>query len=283
MSMRALGGWALAGLISVAAAAGQPDTVPTLTADQIVEKNVAARGGLEAWRKIQTMVWTGRIETGKPSAATVAFVLEYKRPNKMRFETRADHEQSARVFDGAAGWKTRTSASGAATLKRYSRSELRSARDAQGIGGLLIDHQARGIEVALEGPDEVDGHRAYRLAVTLPSGSTRHVWVDAQTFLDLKYEREGRAPGGRTGTVSVFYRDWRAIDGLQIPTTTEARAAGGNAAERMVIDNVTLNPSLSDAHFERPNAPERRKAQPGLRSASPAGDRAPRYHVRVLV
>jgi len=189
----------------------------------------------------------------------------------MRFETKGDHEQSVRVFDGAAGWTTRTSGSGAPTLKRYSRSELRSARDAQGIGGLLIDHQARAIAVALDGPDEVEGHRAYRLAVTLPSGSIRHVWVDAQTFLDLKYDRESRLSGGRVGTVSLFYRDWRTIDGLQLPMTIETGAAGGKAAERMVIDKVTLNPSLSDAHFERPDAPERRNAQPGLRSAVPAG------------
>jgi hypothetical protein len=265
--VRGLEGWALAGLMSAAAAAGAADMGPTLTAEQIVEKSVAARGGLEAWRKIQTMVWTGRIQTGNPPASTNAFVLEYKGPNKTRLEIKADHEQSVRVFDGAAGWKTWTSSRGRPGLKSYSPSELRSARDAQGIGGLLIDHQARGIAVALEGSDEVEGHRAYRLAVTLPSGSTRRIWVDAQTFLDLKCEREGRVLGGRTGMVSVSYRDYRSINGLQIPMTIETTVAGGNAAQRMVIDNVTLNPSLSDAHFERPSGPERRNAQPGLRGA----------------
>jgi outer membrane lipoprotein-sorting protein len=275
MSMRGLGAWALAGLVSAAAAAGEADSAPTLTADQIVEKNVAARGGLEAWRKIRTMVWTGRIQTGNPSAPTVPFVLEYKRPNKMRFEIKADHEKSVRVFDGTAGWRARTSSSGAPTVKPYSPLELRSARDAQGIGGLLIDHQTRGIKVALEGTDEVEGHRAYRLAVTLASGSTRHVWVDAQTFLDLKYDRESHASGGSTGTASVFYRNYRTIDGLQIPMTMETGAEGGNAAEKMVIDDVTLNPSLSDAHFEKPNALQGHKTQRGLRSAFPAGSDVP--------
>jgi hypothetical protein len=263
--LRALGGWVLAGWIA-AASAGEVDTDPTLTAEQIVEKNVAARGGLEAWHRIQTMALTGSVKTVNGSASSVAFVLEYKRPNKTRLEIRADHEQSLRVFDGAAGWKTWTSSRGAPRLKSYSPSELRSARDAPGIGGPLIDHQARAIAVALEGPDEVDGHRAYRLAVTLPSGSTCHLWVDAQTFLDLKYERERGVSGGRTGTVSVLYRDYRSINGLQIPMTTETTAVG-NAAQTMVIDNVTLNPSLSDAHFERPRAPAQRNAQPGLRGA----------------
>jgi hypothetical protein len=264
MSMRGLGAWALAGLICAAAAA---DTARALTADQIVEKNVAARGGLEAWRKIRTMVWTGRIGGSDPSTRSVPFVLEYKRPGKTRFEMRAEHEKSVRVFDGATGWKIRTLGRGGPSVRPYSPVELRSAHDAQGIDGLLIDHQANGIEVALEGADDVEGHQAYRLSARLPSGSTRRVWVDAQTFLELRVDRESHARG--SAIVSTLYRDYRSIDGLQIPMTVETGKAGSKAAEKMVIDAVTLNASLSDAHFERPDPVERGNALPGLRSAAP--------------
>jgi len=51
--------------------------------------------------------------------------------------------------------------------------------------------------------------------------------------------------------MSVFYRDWRTIEGVQIPMTIETRAEAGSAVERMAIENVTLNPSLSDSHFQR--------------------------------
>jgi hypothetical protein len=164
-----------------------------------------------------------------------------------------------------------------APTRPYSAAELRSARDAQGIDGLLIDHRAKGIDVALEGADEVEGHPAYRLSVALASGAKRHLWVDAKTFLDLKYERESHTPAGGTGSVSVYYRDYRTIEGLQIPGVIETGAgAGGKAAEKMVIDNVTLNSSLSDAHFERPTATsERRRSPPAFRSESPAGGSGP--------
>src|SRR5205807_287914 len=127
--------------------------------------------------------------------------------------------------------------------------------EAQGIDGLLIDHQAKGIEVALDGTDEVEGRKAYRLAVTLPYGPLRHVWVAADTFLELKYDRQSHAPGGRGGgTVTVFYRNYRAIDGLQIPMTIET-GAYGKGVEKMVIDSVTLNPLLPDRRFARPRLP----------------------------
>jgi outer membrane lipoprotein-sorting protein len=276
MPVRAIGACAVAGLISAATAADEAATAPNLTADQIVEKNAAARGGLEAWRKIQTMVWTGHIETGKPSAPIVPFVLEYKRPNKMRFEINAEREKSLRVFDGVSGWKVGASSPGMLPATRpYSASELRSAREAQGIDGLLIDHRAKGVDVALEGADEIDGRPAYRLSVTLPGGAKRRVWVDARTFLELKYERESHTSPAGIGTVSVYYRNYRTVEGLQIPGVIETGAGAGKAPEKTVIDNVTLNPSLSDAHFERPATSDRRKAPPGFRSESPAGGSVP--------
>jgi outer membrane lipoprotein-sorting protein len=222
------------------------------------------------------MVWTGHIETGNPSAPVIPFVREFKRPNKIRFEVREDRQKAVNVFDGASGWKMRTSTSGAPSLKPYTPVELRSAQEAEGIDGLLIDHQSKGIALALEGSDEVEGHKAYRLSATLPTGTTQHIWVDARTFLELKYDRGSHAPAGRAGTVSVFYRDYRTVDGLQVPTTIQTGRTGDKPfVEKMVIDSVTLNASLSDALFERPAAFERRHALPGLQSAAPAGSVAP--------
>jgi hypothetical protein len=84
-------------------------TATELNAAQIVEKNVAARGGLEAWRKVDTMVWAGRLERSNVPATNMSFTLEMKRPNKTRFEINAMHHTTTRIFDGAQGWKSRPS------------------------------------------------------------------------------------------------------------------------------------------------------------------------------
>jgi len=261
--MRGIGARALAGLAcAVAAVCAAPTAPSALTAEQIVDRNAVARGGLEAWRKVRTMVWTGRIEAATASAPASEFLLEFKRPNKNRFEIDVDHEKSLRVFDGTRGWKK---GYGTPALRPYSPLEVRSAHEAQGIDGLLIDHEAKGVKVALDGTDEVGGHNAYRLDVTLPSGSKRRVWVDANTFLELRYDRPMRTRAGRDGTVSVYYRSYRTVEGLQVPQIIEASMADGRGAWKWVIDEVTLNSSLSDAHFEKPQAPERwRNTVPGF-------------------
>jgi hypothetical protein len=253
-----IGTCVLAGLLSVAATAAELEPAQNLTVDQIVEKNVAAHGGLEAWRRVQTMVWNGRIESGNPAAPIARFVSEWKRPNKMRSEVTVEHEKTLHVFDGAIGWKVSASNTGAPALRRYSRSELRSARDAQGIEGLLIDHQARGIEVVLDGTDQIEGRGTYRLNVTLPSGARRRVWVDAQTFLEFKSQREPNPARRHAGPAPVYYRSYQRVDGLVVPRTIETEAHGATAAKTiMVIEDVTLNLVLSDAHFERPDVSHR--------------------------
>ena len=49
--------------ISLAAAADVPKTSVNLTAAQIVDKNVSARGGLQAWRAVQALEMTGNTIT----------------------------------------------------------------------------------------------------------------------------------------------------------------------------------------------------------------------------
>ena len=240
-------------------AAPAPSSVPApLSAEQIVEKNAVARGGLEAWRKVQSMAWSGHMESAGVPVQNMPFLLEQKRPNKTRFEMTAMSQKSLRVFDGAHGWKVRPAKDGRPDVKPYSPQEVKFAREEPVIDGPLIDCQAKGILVTLDGVDEVEGHKAYRLDVRLANGDHQTVWIDAQTFLDLKYDRTSYNAAGKPGTVTVFYRDYRRIEGLQIPTTLEIGAGSAKIPDKMVIERVALNPTLDDRMFGRPGLPRRR-------------------------
>lgn len=252
--------WLLAACVSTAACADETVVPPGLSSAQIIENNVTARGGMEAWRKIQTMVWVGHIERAHATAPSLPFVLEMKRPNKTHFEIKAQNQMTERMYDGTQGWKQRPSKNGLPELQPYTDQELSFARDGQGIDGPLVDYQAKGNAVALDGVDEIEGHKAYRLSVKLPSGISHYVWIDAQTFLDIKYDRESRNAFGQSNTVSVFYRNYRTIEGLQIPLTIETATGTAIAADKMVIDKISLNPPLEDRIFAKPILQGRRNA-----------------------
>lgn len=275
--MRWIAAWILAaGLSTPGVAAIGPDSSSALSAAQIVEKNVAARGGLEAWQKIKTMVWVGRVETTDGSATGLPFLLEMKRPNKTRFEVKSQGARSVRGFDGTHGWKLRSGRNGEPAVQPYSAEELAFARDYGGIDGPLIDYQAKGVSVTLDGIDDLDGRKTYRLNITLPSGASHHVWIDGESFLDVKYDRPPRNPLGRSGTVAVYYRNYRMIEGVQVPLLIESGVEPGKATEKLVIDRVSLNPPLEDRLFARPAVPRpRRGASIDIPASPPPGGAMP--------
>jgi len=244
--------WLLAGFVCCQAVAGTPDAVPELTAEQIVEKNVAARGGLEAWRDVETMVWIGHVETATATGVRLPFVLEMKRPNKTRFTIYAPQQLSMRLFDGKHGWKLRSTHSGQPDLQPYSADEVAFALDGQVIEGPLMDWRATGSAVVLEGVGDIEGSKAYRLGVKLPSGASYHVWLDARSFLDIRSERDSRNAFGRPGSAARYYRNYRNVDGLKIPFLIENNTETGKILDRMVIDRILLNPPLEDEIFAKP-------------------------------
>jgi len=169
-------------------------------------------------------------------------------------------KRSARAFDGAHGWKLRPGRDGKPDVKPYTRQEETYAFRAQSFDGPLIDYQAKGSTVVLEGIDEIEGHRAYRLSVQLASGETDRVWIDEQSYLEIRYDRPSYAPGAKPSTVSVFYRDYKPIEDLQIPMTIETAAAPGQSPDRLLIERVMMNAPLEERTFAAPGTAGRRRS-----------------------
>ncbi len=255
-------------------------TAPALTVAQIVEQNAIARGGASAWRKVETMAWSGRVETPNAGRPQLPFVLEQKRPNKTRFEIMVDTQKSLRIFDGNEGWKLKPTSSGRPEAVPYTATEAEYAREAQVIDGPLMDYAARGYPVTFEAMDKVEGRTAYRLSARMPSGTMQTLWVDSQTFLELRLDRVSRDGAGRPFVVSVYFRNYKSVEGLQIPLTLETRVGGNTnpgASDKLVIERVALNPTLEDHVFSKPRPQGlHHGAIVDTRAALPHGWAAPR-------
>jgi len=228
-----------------------PAPIP-LSAEQIVAKNVAARGGLDGWRKVKTMVWFGHIESEHAPVPRMGFVLEQARPNKMRFQLIAANARSVRAFDGSHGWKLLPARQGQPQVKPYTPEELHFAQSAPGLDGPLIDLAAKGSSVSLDGREDIDGHETYRLNVTLSSGERDQVWVDAGTFLEVRYDRPATVVDGAAHMVTVYYLEYKKVDGLSVPSLIVTGSAPNSRPDRMVVERIALNPPLDDRTFGNP-------------------------------
>jgi len=109
----------------------------------------------------------------------------------------------------------------------------------------------------------VEDHDTYRLKLTMKDGHSMHVWIDAKTFLEAKVEGTPRRLDGVEHPVQVYYRDYRNVDGLQVPFLLETKVLPAqNVAksvrqanfpvEKITIEKVVVNPKLDAAQFTKP-------------------------------
>lgn len=277
-----------AALWAVTAKTAPANPVPKLTVTQVIEKHVAARGGLQAWRAVTSMSWNGKMEVGFADSAArsqryvsnsmartgkmqrmaifdeekraqsakqveLPFVMEMKRPAKSRVELEFAGKTSIQVYDGKDGWMKRP------YLNRddwepFSPEQAKSQAEKSGLDNPLFDYSAKGTTVALEGVEPVEGHNAYKLKLTLKSGEVQHVFIDAQSFLDVKVEGTPKRMDGKMRTVWVYQRDFRSVNGVMVPFVLETAVDGYRDTHKMTIEKAVLNPQLDDALFVRPKS-----------------------------
>ena len=237
--------------MNAAIAGNVPDAPVELTAAQIVDKNVAARGGLQAWRAVQTITMSGKLEAGGTQNTELPFALEMKRPRKTRLELQFNGQTAVQVYDGVNGWKLRPFLN-RRQVEPYTPEELKAASLQADLDGPLMDYNAKGTKVEVQGIQTVEGRQAYNLKLTLKSGQGLHVWVDAETFLDVKVDGTPRRLDGKYHPVETYFRDFRQVKGLMVPYVLETAVEGAKRTEKIRIESVVVNPKLEDSHFTRP-------------------------------
>jgi hypothetical protein len=182
----------------------------------------------------------------------------------VRFEVKTKHSDFTRIFDGEHGWTAHPAKDGRPTVAAFTKADIEYAKSEFVIDGPLLDAKNKGVQVSLDGIDTVEGQRAYRLSLKLPNGAQRKVWIDISTNLEVRVDRPAGSGADPNRPVQTYYRDWRAEDGLQLPHTIETAPVAADTAverprgDRVVIDQVILNPTLDEGTFAMPASPMRR-------------------------
>lgn len=216
-------------------------------AERLVAKNVAVRGGSEAWAKVKTLRLSGSMGLGQ--GLTAPYTLEQQRPDKMRLEFEFNGARSVQTVDGVQGWKL-APFRGASEPEPMNEIELRETA-ASGSPGLLFDYKSQGHQIELQGDTTVDGKETQKLKVTLANGAVRWLYLEEETGLELKLEAM-RTIAGRDQLVETYYREWRNAGDLKIPSRQESRIQGTEAWNELTVEKIEINPSLNLDRFAKP-------------------------------
>ncbi len=246
------------------------------TVDEIVAKYVAARGGMEKLKAVSTMRATGRMTMGPGLEAPM--VLETRRPNQMRMEFTLQGMTGTQAYDGKAGWMVMPFM-GKKDPEAMSAEDTREMDDESDFDGPLVDYKAKGNKVELLGKESVEGADAYKLKITLKSGKERIVYLDADSYLEIRSETKRTVRGTET-EFETSIGDYKSVNGLMFPFSQEIGVKGGTQKQRITIDSLEVNPPLEAMRFTMPEVKadsakvDSAKAAAAKAETKPAGEKA---------
>jgi outer membrane lipoprotein-sorting protein len=218
------------------------------TADDVINKNVQARGGLDKLKAVQTMKITGKMTMGPGMEAP--FTLEMKRPKNLRMELVFQGLTGVQAYNGQSGWVI-APFGGRKDPQPMSPEDVKEADEQADMDGPLVDYKTKGHQVELAGKEKVEGTEAYKLKVTLKNGEVRYVYVDAEYFLELKTEGT-RMVRGTAREFESIYGDYKDVGGLMLPHSIESSVKGTPEKQRITADKIELNVPVDDSRFKMP-------------------------------
>jgi outer membrane lipoprotein-sorting protein len=146
--MRAVIGVLALGLVLAASAArGQTPTV-----DEIVAKNLAARGGLDKLRGLQTMKMTGTINV---QGMDMPLTVMTKRPNLLFQEMTMQGQRMVSAFDGAKVWAINPMLGPGPRELTGQQADM--IRDQASFDGPLVNYKDRGDTLEMAGSADLGG------------------------------------------------------------------------------------------------------------------------------
>ena len=224
-------------------------TISAPTVDEIVDSNIAARGGKQRIQALQSIRESG---TATASGGRVAQVIrEIKRPGLFRLEFSYQGTTSVFAHDGRSGWQVAPLQGQFEPMAMPPEADAAAGVDQRDLEGPLLDWKQKGHVVKLAGRESIDGREAFKLEVAMQGGAVRYDYVDVASRLVVRSDVT-RLIRGRATVLQNTFSDFRAVDGIVFPHVIETRVKERPQVLRIIVESIELNPDLEDARFKLP-------------------------------
>ena len=222
------------------------DAAPT--AEELIEKNLEAKGGREALAATRTARVNGKMSMGGMEAP---FVYEWKAPDKLRIEFTIQGMTGIQAYDGDTGWMVMPFM-GKTDPEKMSPEDTAMLKDDADFRGPLFDPESKGYTVAYVGEEDVEGTPTYKLELTKENGEVAHLYLDQEYFLEIKQDSK-RTVRGQEVESETAIGDYKEVGDLMMAHShdvTTSMAPGGS--QTMTFESIELNPEIPDERFAMP-------------------------------
>ncbi len=219
------------------------------TAEELVDKNIQAKGGMEKIKAIHSLHMTGKLTGGGGFTATVT--QDGIRPNLVRETFSLQGMTGVQAYDGTVGWQIQPFG-GHKDPELMGEDDLRDLLLDADFDGPLVDYREKGNTVEYLGHDVVDGDDALRLKITLKNGDILYYYLDPDTYLEIRKEIQEFIRGSIKENV-VDLGSYKPVAGVMYPFSIASGPKNRpNAAQTTTLEKIDVNVPLAKSEFELP-------------------------------
>ncbi|HZQ67680.1 MAG TPA: hypothetical protein VFA68_04100 [Terriglobales bacterium] len=219
------------------------------TAEELVNKNIQAKGGLEKIKAIKSVRMVGRL-TG-PGGFTASVGQENSRPNLVLQTFTLQGLTAVQAYDGTTGWQIQPFG-GHKDPQLMGEDDLRDLQIASDFDGPLVDYKEKGNTVEFLGHDIVDGDDALRLKVTLKNGDLIYYYLDPDTFLEIRTQVQ-EFIRGQVRENQTDLGSYKPVNGVMYPfSITSGPKNDPNNTATTTVEKIEVNVPIPGADFDVP-------------------------------
>lgn len=221
-------------------------TASAQTAEELVAKNIQAKGGMDKIKAIKSVRMTGRVQQGDFSAVVGQ---EAKAPDQLRITFTIQNMTQVQAYDGSVGWQI-SPFSGRKDPELLGEDEMRDLVEQADFYGPLVDYKQKGNTIEYLGRDTVDGDEVHRLKVTLKNGDIIYYDLDPDTYLEIRTETRQIIRGSVRERVSEL-GSYKQVNGVYYPFSIETGPKRNPSFRaKITIEKVDVNVDIPDSVFK---------------------------------
>ncbi len=237
--IRRSGAFALAAVCGFAVAVR---SAPQATVDELIAKNLAAKGGLERLKAVNTIKQTSVVTL---QGVDTPMTVYSKRPNLLRQEVKVGGQTVINAFDGVTPWIINPLVGPPIPIV-VTGPQADMIREQSSFDGPLVDYQGQGYTIAAEGLETTGDRVLIHLRLTSRTKQVSHLYLDAITFLEAKLTNEMDKM-----KLEQEFSDYRDVDGIKVPFLIRTLTNGVVQSE-IKVQKVEFNTKMDNTLFSLP-------------------------------
>ena len=218
------------------------------TADEIVAKHIEATGGADKWKALKGVEKKNKFNV---QGMDIEMKLVIVAGKALRSDIAVMGQEIIAVVDGETGWAQRPAMmGGTGEPEDMPGAEIKETLKQTDLGGSLLNYKEKGSTLELVGKEKLDGADVYHLKLTEKNGEVTNMFISTSTYYTLKTSGKRKVQGQEVD-VDVTYSNFKQVDGITFPHTTEVPSPMGGTMT-METESIKLNPTIDEAIFKKP-------------------------------